>query len=224
MTSGDARYAGVRALVPVRSGGKSRLAGVLDPIDRDRLVQLMLENVIRALKESGVIASACVLCDDARFVPVGCEWTGDSGFGLNAALKAAVQRIVRRECTDRLLIVAADLPFVSAEDVRQLVAGDSDAVVIASDAAGTGTNAMLLAPPDVIGPQFGVGSCGVHLAAALRAGVHGTARVLEGFAYDIDEPRDLSRLLALGGERYAFLRQALARASLEQVSVITCND
>jgi len=218
MSAGQPLIMGVHALVPVRSGGKSRLAGVLGAADRDRLVRLMLDDVIGALRTSGVVAGICVLSDDSRLVPAGCEWTGDSGFGLNAALKAAVQSVVRRNSATRLLIVAADLPFINAHDIRQLVAWDSDAVVIASDAAGTGTNAMLLAPPDVIGPQFGVESCRAHLAAALRAGVGGSARVLEGFAHDIDEPRDLSRLLAQGGERYAFLRQAPARARLKQFS------
>ena len=44
-------------------------------------------------------------------------------------------------------------------------------VVIVPDRHGTGTNGLLLAPPDAIAPSFGPGSCERHRALARAAGV-----------------------------------------------------
>ncbi|HST41030.1 MAG TPA: hypothetical protein VLK58_16060, partial [Conexibacter sp.] len=62
---------------------------------------------------------------------------------------------------------------------------------------GTGTNALLLSPPDAIAPAFGAGSCARHVAAARRAGA--TCRVLRlpSIALDLDTPDDLEALRAL---------------------------
>ena len=49
--------------------------------------------------------------------------------------------------------------------------GSEPEVVIVPDRHGTGTNGLLLTPPDAIAPSFGPGSCERHRALALAAGV-----------------------------------------------------
>jgi 2-phospho-L-lactate guanylyltransferase len=64
--------------------------------------------------------------------------------------------------------------------------------VIVPDRHGTGTNALLLTPPDVIEPSFGPGSFARHRELA------GTASVAElpSLLLDVDTPDDLATLLA----------------------------
>ena len=64
--------------------------------------------------------------------------------------------------------------------------------MIVPDRHGTGTNALLLTPPDVIEPAFGPGSFARHSELA----GHGRVAELPSLTLDIDTPDDLATLLA----------------------------
>jgi 2-phospho-L-lactate guanylyltransferase len=110
--------------------------------------------------------------------------------GLNPALQEARDAIA----ADRLLIIPADLPAVTAAALAQvLAAGDRagrPSVVLAPDRHGRGTNALLLDPPDVIDPAFGGDSRAGHawLASSADAAFDEVPDVL---ALDVDTPDDL---------------------------------
>jgi 2-phospho-L-lactate guanylyltransferase len=98
-----------------------------------------------------------------------------------------------------LLVLPADLPAVSAEAIDRLAeaageaasrAPDHPVVVLVSDRHGTGTNALLIAPPDAIPFRFGEGSRAAHAAEAAAAGA--TYLELGGpLSFDVDTPEDL---------------------------------
>ncbi len=63
-------------------------------------------------------------------------------------------------------------------------------VVLVPDRHGSGTNALLLAPPNAIDFRFGEGSRAAHAAAAEAAGA--TYVELDGpLSFDLDTPEDL---------------------------------
>ena len=66
---------------------------------------------------------------------------------------------------DRALLVPGDCPALDPGEVSALLAHTAP-VVIVPDRHGTGTNALLLAPPDAIAPSFGPGSFARHAALA----------------------------------------------------------
>ncbi len=87
-----------------------------------------------------------------------------------------------------------DLPRVSPEALAKVVdvlaATPPPLVAIVPDRHGRGTNALLLAPPDVIDVCFGGDSHAAHVAAAMAAG----ARLIElggPLTEDLDTPEDL---------------------------------
>ena len=65
---------------------------------------------------------------------------------------------------ERVLLVPGDCPALDPREVDALLAGAHDGarVVIVPDRHGTGTNALLLRPPDAIAPSFGPGSRARH--------------------------------------------------------------
>ncbi len=82
-------------------------------------------------------------------------------------------------------MLAADLPHVTADDVRELIA-HARPLAIAAAADGT-TNAIAASPPTAFRPSYGPGS----------AERHGGTRVhLAGLERDIDTPGDLGLALA----------------------------
>ena len=68
--------------------------------------------------------------------------------------------------------------------------------MIVPDRHGTGTNALVLSPPDAIAPSFGPGSLARHVAAAEQAGVPHSVEDVPGLALDVDTPADLAELIA----------------------------
>ena len=108
--------------------------------------------------------------------------------GLNPALQEAREAVT----ADRLLIIPADLPAVTATALAQVLAtGDrAGRPSVVPDRHGRGTNALLLDPPDVIDPAFGGDSRAGHtwLASSADAAFDEVPDVL---ALDVDTPDDL---------------------------------
>jgi 2-phospho-L-lactate guanylyltransferase len=193
--------------------GKGRLAGVLAPDQRRRLIVTMLEDVLATLKATSGIAEVSVLTPDATVVPGGQARIDDAGLGLNAAVAHAAQ-VLALAGVQRMLVLHADLPFATPDDIQALIeAGTGGVAAIAPDATGAGTNALLLSPPGLLQPRFGPRSFAAHLEAARDAGASMRIVRRAGLAHDIDEPADLEALVDRGGARYEFLAHASRRAS-----------
>ncbi len=79
--------------------------------------------------------------------------------------------------------------------------GRVPSIVAAPDRAGSGTNALLVAPPDAIRFQFGPRSLQRHRREALRRRCRWRLVHAPGLAFDVDRPGDyraLSRVLQSG--------------------------
>ena len=173
---------GWRAIVPVNLGRerKTRLADRLSLAERDRLTLAMARHVVDALAAAPGIAETLIL-SPARPAFDGVGWLRDAGRGLNAELSAHLDH-------RPVLIVHADLPMLTADDVTAMIAAAAaTGTAIAPDRAGTGTNALALRNPSGFLPEFGADSCARHIAALPNA-----VRVERpGLGLDIDTPEDL---------------------------------
>jgi 2-phospho-L-lactate/phosphoenolpyruvate guanylyltransferase len=194
-------------VVPVkaRSAGKQRLAEALPAETRTMLIHTMLNHVLSVLQETPGIEQVLVTSSDREPLPAAVRLLADAGAGLNGALEAAMGELIARGAT-RALIVFADLPLLTREDVAALLAAAGTAdIALAPDHTGTGTNALSLALPTSLRFQFGPGSCARHFAEAARAGLTAVAVERFGLAFDLDEPADLEKLRSRAHPRYAFL-------------------
>ena len=75
-------------------------------------------------------------------------------------------------------------------------------MTIVADRHGSGTNALLLTPPDAIEPGFGPGSFERHRRRASAAGASWHVESPAGLALDVDTAEDLAALrVALAGRK-----------------------
>ena len=72
--------------------------------------------------------------------------------------------------------------------------GRTPRTLIVPDSAGTGTNALVLNPPDAFAPAFGQDSCARHISRARSAGVSFSLERIDSLARDLDTPDDLAAL------------------------------
>jgi 2-phospho-L-lactate guanylyltransferase len=197
-------------VVPVRAleGAKSRLGEVLDAEERRELVALLLRRTVEAAcATAGVDLVAVVSPDPAALelaVDAGAEPIIQRSSGLNPGIAEA--RTVLAGRADRLLVLPADLPGITSQDIATLLAaadaasaGGKPVVALATDRHGRGTNALLLDPPGVVEPSFGGGSREAHAGLAAAAG----AMYVEAeglLELDLDTPDDLLLLEAIRPE------------------------
>lgn len=207
----DARHADLSRLhvvVPIRAlaDGKRRLSPVLDDQRREALVVGLLRRTLAVLVAWPSAAAVHVVSPDAAVRPIaaaaGARPLRQSGDGLNEGIVAARAAAMAEQAT-ALLIVPGDLPLLEAEALEALAdaadaavaAGSGHAVVVVAPAdARTGTNALLLSPPDAIEPGFGPGSLERHLRAAEAAGASTQLVVDPALGFDLDTPADLALL------------------------------
>ena len=189
---------GVYAVVPVKDlqGTKSRLAPVLDPAARAGLTLYMMGRVVTRALEAGVDAVGVVSPDPIvldEALKRGATPLAQKSRGLNPALEEG-RLWATENGASALLVLPADLPLIEAEDVMEVLAGASGSpVVVAPDGARSGTNALLLRPPDALPFLFGPESFEAHLGAARDRGAE--ARVCENghLSFDLDTAGDLAK-------------------------------
>ena len=188
------------AIVPIKAltATKTRLAAALDPPDRAALTLRVLGGVLAALDTPG-IAERLVVTPDAAVLhaaeAAGATGLRQDGAGLNAGL-AQGRAWARAAGAGAILIVLGALPFLGRDDVTALLAlADRPHVaVFAPDRHGTGTNALLLRPPEALPFAFGVGSLARHRAAARERDLLTRSYESPGTALDLDTPADLAEL------------------------------
>jgi 2-phospho-L-lactate guanylyltransferase len=187
----------VTAIVPLKAlhHSKQRLTGRLSASERRSLMRSLFLHVLDTCVATASIDEViAVVGDDA-----GAGLTRhhavmvlqDAGDGLNAAIRHATGLLPAPSTS---LVVVADLPEVTVDDLDAVVAaGRRASNVIVAPSHGGGTGALLRRPAAVIAPAFGVDSAAAHLRAAQRAGVRAGVITRPGLAHDIDRPEDLDR-------------------------------
>lgn len=197
------------AIIPVKplKNAKSRLSPALSPDQRFELAQAMLRHVLSVTTAIPSVTGVLVISRDTKALAIAREMgakTLQEGAmsNLNPALLRATM-VVKSWRAEAALILPADLPFIKADDIQGLIALASDrSIVIATDNARDGTNALLVRPPDAIEFAYGGGSFERHIRLAQEAGLQAFAYESERLALDIDLPEDLAtyqRRLADGG-------------------------
>lgn len=187
------------AIVPVKPlrRGKSRLAGTLSEDERAELNQSLLQHTLQTLTNIKQLEQVLVVSRDPHALTIarqhGARTVREDGQPqLNTALTRATV-IAKVHATRGVLILPADLPLISREDVLTLMekAIDPPVVVIAPDRHGKGTNALLISPSGLIEYDFGENSFQRHCERAKQAGARLEIVDLPSLGLDLDLPEDL---------------------------------
>jgi 2-phospho-L-lactate/phosphoenolpyruvate guanylyltransferase len=191
------------AILPIKSfdEAKQRLRDELDPTPRRALVEAMFSDVLIALRRAKLVDQVLVVSADnvAQRIAGGYDAmvVQDEDAGHNQAAAQGAARALELG-VDRVLMVPGDCPLISPMELDGLLGHPAPApsVLIVPDRHGSGTNALVLAPPDALMPAFGPGSHERHRQHATGAGVHVESVEVPSLALDIDTPEDLAAVEA----------------------------
>lgn len=189
------------AVLPVKRFGaaKQRLAAGLKGERRRELAAAMVADVLEAIGRARAIERTIVVTGD----PIAQELAADAGAEVvpdpedAGHVEAAQAGIVRAEAdgAERVVLLAGDCPLLDPRELDRLLTGVPGSYVgVVPDRHGTGTNALLLSPPDAIVPSFGEGSRERHVEAARQAGIPFGVEELPSIELDLDTPADVIAL------------------------------
>ena len=197
------------AVVPIKSlaNAKQRLSKALAGGTRRSLVQAMFSDVLGALRRTEGVDAIAVVTDDtvadslARgervvVLPDGREAGQSEATGIGIAY-------AREQGFERALLVPGDTPLLDPVELEELLmrcARDEIQAAIVPDRHGTGTNALVISPPEAFAPSFGPGSLERHLAQARDSGIVHRVEQVPSLALDVDTPADLAALWAVVDE------------------------
>lgn len=198
------------AILPVKRFGdaKQRLLAVLDRPQRAALVKAMLADVLAATTEAEGVERVIVVTSEGRAQRIALrhaqrvttqvevlEEPADRGHPEAATLGIVRAKALGAEC---VALLPGDCPLLDADELdAALQRMHLGRVSVVPDRHGTGTNALLMAPADAIGPAFGPGSFARHSDRAERAGHDVAVEALGSLALDLDTPDDLSAMAAV---------------------------
>jgi 2-phospho-L-lactate guanylyltransferase len=191
------------AVLPVKRFGeaKQRLGDGLREGTRRALVEAMLIDVLTALRRARRVDAVVVVTRDhaaealARANDAQTVRDPDEP-GHNPAARAGIAWAIEQGAR-RALLVPGDCPALDPVEVDDLLLAHphSEArVTIVPDRHGTGTNALVLCPPDAIAPSFGPGSRARHEKLAREAGAECRVAAPPSLALDVDTLEDLAAL------------------------------
>jgi 2-phospho-L-lactate/phosphoenolpyruvate guanylyltransferase len=188
------------AVIPVKrlESAHERLSAVTEPADRARLAEAMFLDLLTKLRRSKTIDEVIVVTADET-VARNARWLGhevlvqpeDCGHSEAAAAGA---RMALARGFQRVAMLPIDCPLFDPAELDDRLGQTPRAALIVPDRHGTGTNALVLSPPDAFAPAFGPDSCARHVNRARSAGVGFALEQIESLALDLDTPEDFTEL------------------------------
>jgi 2-phospho-L-lactate guanylyltransferase len=195
------------AVLPIKNftEAKQRLEAALRPGPRRALAEAMFSDVLTALRRAGAVDDILVVTSDHGAQQIaggrGALVVDDSEPGHNPAAQIGIQYALEHGY-ERVLLVPGDCPVLDPRELDTLIARPAPppSALIVPDRHGTGTNALLLTPPDSLVPAFGPGSRERHVANAEAAGTASEVIEVASLELDIDTPEDLDVLQSTLGD------------------------
>ena len=193
------------AILPVKrfAEAKARLGSDLSAGTRRALAESMVTDVVMALRRTKAIDEVLVVTSEPTAEAIGHGYGATVipdpvEEGQSAAVLIGIGHAIERGAT-RVLLVPGDCPALDPLQVTELLDRPAlgRSVTLVPDRHGTGTNALLLVPPDVIVPVFGEDSRARHEQAAAAAGVPCTVEHVSTLLIDVDTGDDLVALRQL---------------------------
>src|SRR5688572_3573129 len=201
----------VTALIPVKGfrNAKQRLSAFLGSAEREALAEAMFRDVLRqALGACGLVETVVVTGDDKVAAIAGSMGARvlleRAETGETAAVDFARTNLKDTGC-EAVLIIPGDLPLIRSSDIELVLAQVPEgqiapfALLVPSHDR-LGTNALLLAPPDIIKLRFGYDSFKYHINQVSAQGLPLRYVESEHIALDIDEPKDLENFLTYSSD------------------------
>jgi 2-phospho-L-lactate guanylyltransferase len=193
----------IAVIVPVKGKNpKSRLSTILNPFQRRQLLVAMLEDLLQAIIRAKMIQDTFIVSADREVLRFAERYGAnsveeDEERGVNSAVKTGMEKT---RGYDGCLILPADIPFITARDIRSAISlYNIGALVISPSEDRDGTNLLLLKMSIKFDLHYDDDSFNKHVNQAVSNTIPVAIYYSERIAFDMDRGRDISRAFRIGG-------------------------
>jgi 2-phospho-L-lactate guanylyltransferase len=155
--------------------------------------------VLEAIGRARQVERTIVVSEEPRAAELaaaaGAELLSDFDDSSHSAAAIAGMARARDTGASCVALLPGDCPLLDPRELDRILTGVPDHyVTVIPDRNGTGTNALVMAPPNAIEPSFGEGSRARHVEAARAAGVPYGVEEVHSLGLDLDTPADIVAL------------------------------
>lgn len=192
----------VAVILPIKpfDDAKERLATGLSPEQRQLVAEAMVRDVFAALARSREIDGVVVISAEPKIAEIAGDVAAavipDERTGHSDAAKKGVAWALEHGF-DKVVMLPGDCPLLDPQELDDLIVRtreDRIEFAVIPDRMGTGTNALVISPPDAVEPSFGPGSRQRHIAMGLAASRRTAEHEVPSLALDLDTSDDLMEL------------------------------
>lgn len=208
-------------ILPVKpfDDAKERLATGLSSEQRRLIAEAMVRDVVAALARAREVDGVVVISAEPKLAEIAGDLADavipDQRTGHSDAAKSGVTWAIEN-AFDRVVMLPGDCPLLDATELDELIERtreDRIEFAVIPDRMGTGTNALVISPPDAVEPSFGPDSRQRHIAMGLAASRRVAEHEVPSLALDLDTAEDLMELaerLSTGDHEAINTEQAVA--------------
>ena len=207
------------AILPVKrfAGAKRRLGAAVTDSERHDLIVAMLRDVLEAISDARMIERTIVVTGEPEAERIaagaGAETVADTPEDDHSAAAVLGIEAAFADGAECVALLPGDCPLLDPREIDRVLTGvPGTYVTVIPDRHGSGTNGLVLAPPDAIRPAFGDGSRERHVGLARAAGIPHSVEPVESLALDLDTPGDIIALttaIEMGGGKAKHTKRAL---------------
>lgn len=190
-------------VLPIKrfANAKRRLEEALPSGSRRALAEAMVSDVLTALRRVEAVDRVVVVTADQTAARIA---EGHGALVVEDPAESGQDQAVARGVSHarelgaaQALCLAGDCPLLDPAELGALLGRPRTAeryAVLIPDRHGTGTNGLLLCPPDAIQPRFGPDSFARHRRLVAEAGIAAEVAEVASIALDVDTPDDFGEL------------------------------
>ncbi len=205
-------------IIPVKGEDpKRRLAPLLSGSQRAQLQVAMLEDTLQTLMKARMVRNTFVVSSNRETLEFA-ERFGASPLrepddaGVNSAVLFGLASTLSYE---RRMVIPADLPLLSVEDVKigPVLSREGAQIVVSPSESFDGTNMLLFTGDAKIELHYDDDSFRKHIAGASAGGLVAAVYYSRGVGFDVDRPKDIHRFFKFNrrGSTLTFLGRTLRK-------------
>lgn len=195
----------MNVVIPVKklSGSKQRLSEVLGSDQRQILVLVMLDDIIRELKKSSLIDDIFILTEDDYIIHSVAPYEvkvakHKPGLDINEALQYYLNNFSEPSEDQLLIVLPSDVPLLKHTTINSVVRkvlSSTPPIMAISPSDNNGTNCLIMYPCNLMSFHYGQGSLQAHIYEAASREISLIIHDSYDLKFDIDTPKDLYELL-----------------------------
>lgn len=190
------------AIIPVKTFTKAKSRLNLSQEKKQRICEIMLESVLKAVTNSPVIQKTVVVSKDETALQM-CKRFGAHGIcdeqeqSVNGAVLLADDFLIKEDF-EASIVFPQDIPLIEKEDIETLyqMHQSKRCVLVVPSRKFDGTNALFRTPADVMETHYDEDSYKIHLDTAAKRNATSSMVLIRRMMLDIDDQSDLELILS----------------------------